>query len=199
MHRALGRAPARAIGFGTGPNPRGKCAFARENSARASARVERLVRPLRSTRRANRSLVRAARARAPRAARGAIHGARRGSRGGDVASARAPNSSPRPLRSTRRANRPRVRAPGPLHALRVRLPARGVAMWVAWPCGWSRGGKTVRGGGVGRVGGLEVNKRALERASSACARSCGRVGRLEVNKRARRASLVHLRDILPLS
>ena len=193
MHRALGRAPARAIGFGTGPNPRGKCAFAWENSARASASVERLVRPLRSTRRANRSLVRAARARAPRAARGAIHGARRGSRGGDVASARAPNSSPRPLRSTRRANCPRVRAPGPLHALRVRLPARGVGN------GWSRGSKPVRGGGWGRVGGLEVNKRALERASSTCARSCGRVGRLEVNKRARRASLVHLRDILPLS
>ena len=31
---------------------------------------------------------------------------------------------------------------------------------VAWPRGWSRNGKTVRGGEVGRIGGLEVNKRA---------------------------------------
>ena len=31
---------------------------------------------------------------------------------------------------------------------------------VAWPRGWSRNGKTVRGREVGRIGGLEVNKRA---------------------------------------
>ena len=93
--------------------------------------------------------------RAPRAVRSTVRGAARG--GGDVASARAPNSSPRPLRSTRRANRPRVRAPGPLHALRVRLPARGVAVWVVA----GRKNRSRRGGGARRrTGGKQASPRA---------------------------------------
>ena len=129
--------------------------------------------------------------RAPRAAPPPVRGAARGG----ATSRRRARRTPRPDRFGQRDART-VRACAPLdHSTRFGFDSRRVA----WPCGWSRGGKTVRGGGVGRVGGLEVNKRALERASSTCARSCGRVGRLEVNKRARRASLVHLRDILPLS
>ena len=59
-----------------------------------------------------------------------------------------------PRRVARRARRRTVRALGRLHALRVRIPARGVATGVVAER------ETVRGGEVGRIGGLKVNKRA---------------------------------------
>ena len=92
-------------------------------------------------------------------------------------------SSPRPLRSTRRANRPLVRAPWATSRASGSTPGA----WRGW--WWSRGGKnrSRRGMGARRRTEGKFTSKTVGRTSSTCARG-GELGGLRVKMRADRSA-----------